>query len=141
MWISHSDTYIWSLKRWHWWIYFQSCSRGTDIENRPTDMVGWEEGEGEMCEESNIAICNTICKRDNQWEFALWLRQLKQGLCDRLKCALGGRSRREETWVYLWLALVDIWQKTTKFCKAVILQFLKKLFLKPIVEIPWHSSG
>ena len=26
------------------------------------------------------------------------------------------------TWVYLWLILVDVWQKTTKFCKAIILQ-------------------
>ena len=29
---------------------------------------------------------------------------------------------REGTYVYLWLIHVDIWQKTTKFCKAIILQ-------------------
>ena len=23
----------------------------------------------------------TICKTDSQWEFAVWLRKLKQGLC------------------------------------------------------------
>ena len=23
----------------------------------------------------------TICKRDSQWEFAVWFRKLKQGLC------------------------------------------------------------
>ena len=35
---------------------------------------------------------------------------------------MGGNFRRERTWVYLWLILVDIRQKTTKFCKAIILQ-------------------
>ena len=34
----------------------------------------------------------------------------------------GGRFRREGTWVYLWLILADVWQKTTKLCKAIILQ-------------------
>ena len=29
---------------------------------------------------------------------------------------------REGTYLYLWLIHVDIWQKTTKFCKAIILQ-------------------
>ena len=27
----------------------------------------------------------TICKIDNQWEFAVWLRKLKQGLCINLE--------------------------------------------------------
>ena len=27
----------------------------------------------------------TICKIDNQWEFAVWLRKLKQGLCIKLE--------------------------------------------------------
>jgi len=33
---------------------------------------------------------------------------------------LGARFKREGAYVYLWLILVDIWQKTTKFCKAII---------------------
>ena len=34
-----------------------------------------------------------------------------------------GRSfRREGTFLYLWLILVGVWQKATKFCKAIILQ-------------------
>ena len=41
------------------------------------DMVGGEEGEGEMYGEGNIEIYNTICKIDSQWEFAVWLRELK----------------------------------------------------------------
>ena len=27
----------------------------------------------------------TICKIDSQWEFAIWLRKLKQGLCINLE--------------------------------------------------------
>ena len=44
--------------------------------------VGGEEGEGEMYGKSNVEIYNTMCKIDSQQEFALWLRELKQGLCD-----------------------------------------------------------
>ena len=35
---------------------------------------------------------------------------------------MGGRFKREGTYVYLWLIHVDIWRKTTKLCKAIILQ-------------------
>ena len=27
----------------------------------------------------------TTCKIDSQWEFAVWLRKLKQGLCNKLE--------------------------------------------------------
>ena len=30
--------------------------------------------------------------------------------------------RMEETYVYLWLIHVDVWQKSTRYCKAIILQ-------------------
>ena len=45
------------------------------------DMMGGEEGEGEMYGNSNIETYSTICKIDSQWEFAVWFRELKQGLC------------------------------------------------------------
>ena len=38
-----------------------------------------------MYGESNMETYITICKIDNQWEFALWLRKLKQGLCINLE--------------------------------------------------------
>ena len=57
-------------------------------------------------------IYNTMCKTDSQWEFSVRLRELKQGLCDRLKGGMGrdmgGRSGREGRWVYLRLILVDV---------------------------------
>ena len=35
---------------------------------------------------------------------------------------LGGRLKMGGTYVYLWLIHVDIWQKPTQYCKAIILQ-------------------
>ena len=36
---------------------------------------------------------------------------------------MGGRIKREGTYMYLWLIHFDIWQKTTQFGKVMILQF------------------
>ena len=43
---------------------------------------------------------------------------------------MGGRFKREGTSVYLWLTHVEVWQKTTKFCKAINLQLKINKFLK-----------
>ena len=37
-------------------------------------------GEGEMYGKSNMETYIAICEIDSQWEFAVWLRKLKQGL-------------------------------------------------------------
>ena len=62
---------------------------------------------------------------------ALCLRKLKQGLCINLEGwdvgVMGGRFKREGICVYLWLIHVEVWQKTTQFCKAIILQLKNKL--------------
>ena len=42
---------------------------------------------------------------------------------------VGGRFKREGTYVYLWLIHVGAWQKPTQYCKAIILQ-LKMDILK-----------
>ena len=34
---------------------------------------------------SNMETYITICKIDSQWEFVVWLRKLKQGLCINLE--------------------------------------------------------
>ena len=50
-------------------------------------------------------------------------------LCDKLEGwgGVGGKGKREGTYVYLWLIHVDGCQKPTQHCKAIILQlnFLK----------------
>ena len=38
-----------------------------------------------MYGESNMEIYNIIGKIDHQWEFAVWLRELKQGFCINLE--------------------------------------------------------
>ena len=35
---------------------------------------------------------------------------------------VGERFMKEGMYVYLWLIRVDIWQKPTQYCKAIILQ-------------------
>ena len=37
-----------------------------------------------MYEKRNMETYITICKIDSQWEFAVWLKKLKQGLCINL---------------------------------------------------------
>ena len=32
------------------------------------------------------------------------------------------RFKREGTYIYLWLIYVVVWQKSTQYCKAIILQ-------------------
>ena len=46
---------------------------------------------------------------------------------------MGGRFRREGIYVYLWLIHVEVWQKTAKVCKAIILQLKKKQHLPVFV--------
>ena len=64
----------------------------------------------------------TICK--GKWEFAVCLRELKQALYQPRGEREEGDSRGRGH-VQLCLIHVDIWQKTTKFCKAIILHFKK----------------
>ena len=42
-------------------------------------------GEGEMYGKSHMETYITICKIESQREFAVWLRELKQGLCINLE--------------------------------------------------------
>jgi len=39
---------------------------------------------------------------------------------------MGGSFKKKGIYVYLWLIHVEVWQKTAKFCKAIILQLKKK---------------
>ena len=90
--------------------YLQGSNGETDIENKRTDMGRGEEGE--MYGKSNMETSITICKIHYQWEFAVWLRKLKQGLCISLEewdgGGMGGRFKREGIYVYLWLIHVEV---------------------------------
>ena len=60
---------------------------GKQRKNRQREQTcghGERGGEGETYGKSNMETYITICKIDSQWEFAVWLRKLKQGLCINL---------------------------------------------------------
>ena len=60
---------------------------GEQWRNRHREQTyghGERGGEGEMYGKSNMETYITMCKIDSQWEFALWLRRLKEGLCINL---------------------------------------------------------
>ena len=48
-----------------------------------------------MYGESNMETYITTCKIDSQWEFAVWLNKLKQGLCINLEGWYGEGDGRE----------------------------------------------
>ena len=47
-----------------------------------------------------------------------------------MEWAVGGRVKKEGTCVYLWLIHIDVWQKPTQHCKAIILQLKINTFKK-----------
>ena len=59
-------------------------------------------GEGEIYGDSNMETYITICKIDSQWEFAVWLRKLKQGR------EMVGSFKTEGMYLYLWLIHVEV---------------------------------
>ena len=65
-----------------------------------------------MYGKSNMETYITISKLDSQWEFAVWLRKLKQGLCINLEGwdeeRDGREVQREGIYVYLWLIHVEV---------------------------------
>ena len=62
-------------------------------------MILWKEVDG-MYGETNMESYIIICKIGSQWEFAIWLRELKQGLCNNLEGwdgeGVGGNSRARD---------------------------------------------
>ena len=65
------------------------------VNREQTHGHGERGGEGEMYGRSNVETYITICKIDSQWEFATWLRKLKQGLCINIEGWDGEEDGRE----------------------------------------------
>ena len=88
--------YIYNLKKWYWWIYLLGKNRDLDLENRLADIRG--EGKERVWRTEKVAWKHKHYQ-DSQWEFAVWLRELKPGLCDNLEQwdgVKGGREVQEE---------------------------------------------
>ena len=67
--------------------------------------IGERGREGERYGESNMETYITLYKIDSQWEFAVCLRKLKQGLCINLEGWDGegdGREVQEERDMYTY---------------------------------------
>ena len=102
--IQYSNTYIWNLEKWYWRIYLQDNNGETDIENRLMDMGRGEERVRYM-ERVTWKLTLTYVKY-TQWEFAVWLRKLKWGLCISLKGWDGEWDGREFKKIF-FSALLD----------------------------------
>jgi len=83
-----------------------------NIQNRIMDMGRGEERVRYM--ESNMEAYITICKIVSQWEFAVWLRKLKQGLCINLEGWDGKGDEREfqeggdiYIYIYIYIYMAD----------------------------------
>ena len=67
-----------------------------------------------------------ICEIDCQWEFDVWLRKLKPGLCNNLEEWDGEENGSEvQEGGDVCTPMGDscwFWQKPTQYCKAIILQ-------------------
>ena len=71
---------------------------GQQWRNRHREETYGHGERGEECEmhrKSNMETYITICKIYSQWEFAVWLRKLKQELCINLDGWDGERDGRE----------------------------------------------
>ena len=65
-------------------------------------------GHGERGREGEMYVYFTICKIYSQWEYAVWLRKLKQGLCINLEGWDREGDGREGIYIYLWLIHVVV---------------------------------
>ena len=84
---------------------------GQQLRNRHRELTyghGERGGEVEIYGKSNMETYITMCKTDSQWEFAVWLRKLKQGLCINLEGWWGEGDGREGIYVYLWLIHAEV---------------------------------
>ena len=68
-------------------MVLKNLCTGQQWRNRHKELT-YGQGErgrkGEIYGKSNMETYITICKTDSQWEFAVCLRELKQGLCIHL---------------------------------------------------------
>ena len=59
------------------------------------------------------------------------MMQVVQTWCSVMNSSeVRGRFKREWTHVYLWMIRVNVWQKPTQHCKAIILQLKNKSIYK-----------
>ena len=123
--IPYINRYIWNLERWYQRSYVQVSKGDTDVKKRLLDSVG--EGEGGMIWEKSIETY--ILPRVKQMISESVTHEAGHSkLCsgttwrDGVRRQVGG-GPGWGTHVYLWLIHIDLWQKPSQYCKAIILRF------------------
>ena len=87
---------------------------GQQWRNRHSEQTyghGERGEEGEMYGKSNMETYSTIHKIVSQWEFAVWLRKLKQGLCINLE---GGMGREVQKGGDIYIPIVESYRDLTE---------------------------
>ena len=83
-------------------------------------------GEGEMYRKSNMETYITIFKQIVNGNLMYGSGHSNRGSVSTsrggMESEVGGRFKKEGIYVCLWLNHVEVCQKRTKFCKAIILQ-------------------
>ena len=70
---------------------------------------------------SGLDFCFSISGVPNLRE--VMPHDLRWSWCNNIRNReVGGRFKREGTYVHLWLIHVDVWQKSNQYCKAIIFQ-------------------
>ena len=84
--------------------YLQSSNGEADIENR---LVNMGRGEERVRCMERVTWKLTICKIDSQWEFAVWLRNLKRGLYQPRWVRWAGSGREVQEGGGIWIPMAD----------------------------------
>ena len=69
-----------------------------------------------MYGDSNMETYLATCEIDSQWEFAIWLRELNQGLCDSLE---GWEGREVQEREDIGVPIADSYWYTTEHQKSL----------------------
>ena len=81
-----------------------------------------------MCGKNNMETYITKCKIDSQQEFCGMAQETQTRALYQPRGVgwgrtwEGGSKGKGYIYIYLWLIHVEVRQKTTKFCKAIIFQ-------------------
>ena len=137
------NAHIRNLEKWFWRIYVQVSNGETDIENRFMEM--WRGEKRVRCmERVTWKLTLSYVKQDSQWEFAVWLRKLKQGLFINLDGWDGEEGSKGTGYMYTcgWFML-RFGRKQQNSVKQ--LSFSKNKFLMllncGVGEDSWESLG
>ena len=81
-----------------------------------------------MYGKSNMGTYITVCEIDGQWKFAVWLKELKQGLCDNLEGWDGKKMREVQELEVMGVPMADsCWCFTGKKKSVKQLSFNSKI--------------